>query len=63
MSDTPKSSGANVAILILAIVGLANWAYAGYRYLDGRTDNAPLMIAGMASLTLALILRQRARAG
>ena len=54
-----KRGATTAAVGILALVGLANWAYAGYRMLSGREDNLPLIIAGLTALTLALVLFQR----
>lgn len=55
-----KNAQANhVAAAFLLVIGLANWGYAAYRMTNGKTDNLPLIIAGLTSLILALIIFKR----
>ena len=51
------------AAIILAIVGLLNWGYAGFRTLRGEalTDSLPLMIAGLVCFTLIVVFAAQNR--
>jgi len=56
----PATKGVSV---ILAIVGMLNWVYAGYRTVQGEavSDSLPLMIGGLVCFTLIAILGAAAR--
>ncbi|MGX6647496.1 hypothetical protein ACWCOP_06090 [Maricaulaceae bacterium MS644] len=51
------------ASLVLAIVGLLNWSYAGYQTVQGEavSDSLPLIIGGLVCFTMIVILNAATR--
>lgn len=58
MPQKKPLTGRTPASIILGLVGLACFAYA---WIGGEDGRLPLMIAGLVSLTMILIIRQRAQ--
>jgi len=52
------SSAIKSASIVLGIVGLLNWGYAGYRTVTGApfADSLPLLIGGLICFTMIVVL-------
>lgn len=60
----PVSGASKTAILILVIIGIANFAYAAYRaFTNMEGSSLPLIIGGVVCLTLSAALMARSKKG